>query len=82
MSIVKLIASNQQENVDHLASEIKDVKKLLESNSADCVRAEPSKQALVSALDCKYLLYALNAVKCPYVRSYVCDAGRGQLSSE
>jgi len=57
VNIVKLIAANQQENVERLDSEIKDVKKLLESNSADCVRAEPSKQALVSALDCEYLLY-------------------------
>ena len=24
----------------------------------------------------------LNAVRCPYIRSYVCNAGRGQLSSE
>ena len=27
-------------------------------------------------------LYILNAVRCPYIRSYVRNAGRGQLSSE
>ena len=48
MNIVKMIATNQQE--------IKDVKKLLASNPADCVTAEPSKQALVSALVCEYLV--------------------------
>jgi len=27
-------------------------------------------------------LYTLNAVRCPYVRSYARNAGRGQLSSK
>jgi len=38
------------------AKEIKDVKKLLASNPNQCVTAEPSKQALVSALQCKYVV--------------------------
>jgi len=30
----------------------------------------------------RYLLYILNALRCPYVRSYVRSGRRGQLSSE
>jgi len=40
LNIVKMIATNQQENT-------KDVKKLLASNPTDSVTADPSKQALV-----------------------------------
>ena len=57
MNIVKMIASNQQENAKHSEGEFNDVKKLLASHSADCVRVQPSKQALVSALECKHIAY-------------------------
>jgi len=42
--------------LEDVVNEIKDVKKLLTSNPTDCVTTEPSKQALVSALVCEYLV--------------------------
>ena len=39
--------------LEDVVKEIKDVKKLLTSNPTDCITAEPSKQALVSALVCE-----------------------------
>ena len=42
--------------LEYVVKEIKDVKKLLTSNPTDCVTTEPSKQALVSALVCEYLV--------------------------
>ena len=54
--MVKVIASNQQENAKKMRDEMRDVKQLLTSNPTECVTAEPSKQALVSALVCEYLV--------------------------
>ena len=51
VNMFKIIASSQQEN----AKKINDVKELLESKK-DCDAAEPSKQPLVSALVCKFLV--------------------------
>ena len=42
--------------LEDVVKEIKDMKKLLTSDPTDCVTTEPSKQALVSALDCEYLV--------------------------
>jgi len=70
LNIVKMVASNQQENAKHsegkfneikdeIREQIGDVKKLIASNPNQCpnqcVAVEPSKQALISALQCKYI---------------------------
>jgi len=51
VNMFEIIASSQQEN----AKKINDVKELLESKK-DCDAAEPSKQPLVSALVCEFLV--------------------------
>jgi len=50
VSLVKRIASSQQENVIEVRGQIDDVKKLLSSNDAG---EQPLKQALVTALACE-----------------------------
>jgi len=59
LNVVKLVASNQQGIKDEIREQIGDVKNLLRSNPNQCpnqcVAVEPSKQALVSALQCKYI---------------------------
>ena len=71
LNVVKLVASNQQGIKDEIREQIGDVKKLLRSNPNQganqgpnqgpnqcpnqCVAVEPSKQALISALECKYI---------------------------
>jgi len=52
VNMFKIIASSQQEN----AKKINDVKELLESKTVDCDAAQPSKQPLVSALVCEFLV--------------------------
>jgi len=49
VNLVKLVAANQQETA-------RNVKKLLASSPTECDAVEPSKQALVSALVCVYLV--------------------------
>jgi len=56
VNMVTVIASNQQDNAEEIRDEIRDVKQLLTSNPTDHVTTEPSKQALVSALVCEYLV--------------------------
>jgi len=70
VNIVKIIASNQQENAKQIKDEIReqigDVKQLLASNPNQgpnqCVTVEPSKQALVSALECKYITFTTSVL--------------------
>jgi len=59
MNMVKIIVSNQQQNakeINDLKDEIRDVKRLLSSNTTDC-KTQSSTQALVSALVCEYMFY-------------------------
>ena len=54
-----LVSGSENTNetrLEDVVKEIKDVKKLLTSNPTDCVTTEPSKQALVKALVCEYLV--------------------------
>jgi len=53
-NMVKLIATNQQ--AEEIKDETRNVKQLLESRPVECDAWSPSKQALVSALVCEYLL--------------------------
>jgi len=57
-NMFRVIASSQQEN----AEKISDVKELLESKMVDCDSAQPSKQALVSALVCEFLVSFMPAL--------------------
>ena len=53
-NMVRLIASNQQ--AEEIKHEIRNVKQLLASRPVELDAGSPSKQALVSALVCEYLL--------------------------
>jgi len=53
-NMIKLIASNQQ--AEEIKHEIRNVKQLLASRPVELDAGSPSKQALVSALVCEYLL--------------------------
>jgi len=57
-NMFRVIASSQQEN----AEKISDVKELLESKTVDCDSAQPSKQALVSALVGEFLVSFMPAL--------------------
>ena len=79
-NLIRIAASDQNENaksikneIGHLGDDIADVKKLLASNPT---AAEPSKQALVSALQCEYLVQLLQSAAisvsvCFCVRSHI-----------
>jgi len=53
-NMVRLIASKQQ--AEEIKDEIRNVKQLLESRPVELDAGSPSKQALVSALVCEYIL--------------------------
>jgi len=55
-NMVKLIALNQQEKAEEIKDEIRNVKQLLAPRPIELDAGSPSKQALVSALVCEYLL--------------------------
>jgi len=54
--MIKLIASNQQEKAEEIKDEIRNVKQLLAPRPFECNAGSLSKQTLVSALVCEYLL--------------------------